>query len=172
MAITTDSVMADTVPTILESARYTAEFIAEMSKLVWVIKKQLHDGKNVNVPYFGIVTARNLTEGVDNTASETMADTLVTITPAEVGCKVILTDKLVRDNNEDIKAAAGRILGDAMEVKRDQDLLLQLDSAGTTLGAGSTLTMGQVAAGQAIIHGLPVSSGGPWRGSVALVHHP
>ncbi len=50
MAITTDSVMADTVPTILESARFTEQFIAEMSKLVWNIRKQLHDGKNVNVP--------------------------------------------------------------------------------------------------------------------------
>src|SRR3990167_3023999 len=153
MAITTDSVMADTVPTVLESARFTAEFIAEMSKLVWVIRKQLHDGKNVNVPYFGIVTARNLAEGVDNTVSETMSDTLVTITPGEVGCKIILTDKLVRDNNEDIKAAAGRLLGNAMEVKRDQDLLLQLASAGTTLGAGATATLGQIAAARAILKG-------------------
>src|SRR3990167_11523861 len=145
MAITTDTVMADTVPTVLEAARYTSEFIAEMSKLVWVIRKQLHDGKNVNVPAFGTITARNLAEGVDNTVSETMSDTLVTITPGEVGCKIILTDKLVRDNNEDIKAAAGRLLGNAMEVKRDTDLIGQFQSAATTLGAGTTMTMGQAA---------------------------
>ena len=172
MAITTDSVMADTVPTVLEKARFTEQFVAEMSGLVWRIRKELHDGKNVNVPVFGTVTARNLTEGIDNTVSETMSDTLVTVTPGEVGCKIILTDKLVRDNNEDIKSAAGRILGDAMEVKRDQDLLLQLASAGTTLGAGGTMTMGQVAAARAIIKGNPVSGGGPWRGTLALVHHP
>lgn len=172
MAVTTDTVMADTVPTILESARFTEMFTAEMSKLVWRIRKELHDGKNVNIPTFGTVTARKLTEGIDNTVSETMSDTSVTITPGEVGCKIIVTDKLVRDNNEDIKSAAGRILGDAMEVVRDQDLLLQLDSAGTTLGAGVTATMGQIAAARAIIKGNPVSSGGPWRGSLALVHHP
>lgn len=172
MAITTDAIMADTVPTVLESARFTEQFVAEMSKLVWRIRKELHDGKNVNIPTFGTVTARPLQEGIDMIASETMSDTNVTVTPAEVGCKIILTDKLVRDNNEDIKSAAGRILGDAMEVKRDQDLLLQFESAGTTLGAGTTLTMGQVAAGRAIIKGNPVTSGGPWRGGLALVHHP
>ena len=172
MAITTDSVMADTVPTVLEAARYTAEFIAEMSKLVWNIRKELHDGKNVNVPYFGTVTARNLTEGVDNTASETMSDTLVTITPGEVGCKIILTDKVVRDDNEDIKAAAGRILGNAMEVKRDQDLLGQLADGTNSLGAGSTATLGQIAAARAILKGNPVSSGGPAPGQLVIVHHP
>ena len=88
MAVTTDAVLADTIPTVLESARFTEQFSAVMSGLVWRIQKQLHDGKNVNVPTFGTVTARNLTEGVDNTISETMSDSLVTITPGEVGCKI------------------------------------------------------------------------------------
>lgn len=172
MAITTDTVMADTVPTVLSRARDTELFMAEMSALVWRIRKELHDGKTVNVPTFGTVTARNLTEGIDNAVSETMSDTSVTITPGEVGCKIILTDKLVRDNSEDIKGAAGRMLGNAMEVKRDQDLLLQLASAATTLGSGGTATMGQVAAARAIVKGNPVSSGGPAPGSLVIVHHP
>lgn len=172
MAITTDAVMANTTPTVLESARYTSEFLAIMSKLVWNIRKELHDGKNVNVPVFGTVAARNLTEGIDNTVSETMSDRLVTVTPGEVGCKIILTDKLVRDNNEDIKAAAGRLLGNAMELKRDQDLLGQLALAGTTLGAGGTATLGQVAAARAILKGVPVASGGPAPGTPIVVHHP
>jgi len=164
--------MADTVPTVLESARFTEQFIAEMSGLVWRITKGLHDGKNVNLPYFGTVTARALTEGVDMIASETMSDTLVTITPAEVGCKLILTDKLVRDDNEDIKAAAGRILGNAMEVKRDQDLLALLASGTNSLGSGGTATLGQVAAARAILKGNPVTSGGPAPGQFGIVHHP
>lgn len=172
MAVTTDSVMADTVPTILENARFTEQFEAIMSGLVWRIRKELHDGKNVNVPYFGTVTARALTEGVDMTTSETMSDTLVTVTPAEVGCKIIVTDKLVRDDKEDIKAAAGRILGDAMELKRDQDLLALLASGTNSLGSGGTMTLGQVAAARAILKGNPVSSGGPAPGRLAMVHHP
>lgn len=171
MAITTDSVMADTVPTVLENARFTEQFIAEMSALVWNIRKKLHDGKNVNVPTFGTVVARALTEGIDNVTSETMSDSLVTVTPLEVGCKLILTDKLVRDDNEDVKAAAGRILGNAMEVKRDQDLLGQFASAATTVGS-ATATLGELAAARALIKGNPVSSGGPGPGGLAIVHHP
>lgn len=178
MAITTTTVLADTVPTILEKARFTQRFVAVMASLVWNIKKQLHDGSTVNIPYFGIVEARNLTEGVDMTTAEDMEDTLVTITPGEVGCKIILTDKLVRDNSEDIKSAAGRILGEAMEYKRDFDLIGEIDNAPTsnpdhTLGAGSSaLTMGEIAAGRALLTGNAVTYRGPWRGSMACVHHP
>lgn len=172
MAITTDTILADTVPTILESARFTEQFMAEMSALVWNIRKQLHDGKNVNVPYFGIVTASGLNEGVDMATSETMSDTLVTITPAEVGCKLILTDKVVRDDNEDVKSAAGRILGNAMELKRDQDLLSLFASAGTTVGASTTATLGQFAAARAILKGNPVSNKGPAPGGLVCVIHP
>jgi hypothetical protein len=172
MAITTDAVLADTIPTVLENARFTEEFTAEMSKLVWRIRKELHDGKNVNIPFWGTVTARALAEGIDNVVSETMNDSLVTVTPGEVGCKIVLTDKLVRDNNEDVKAAAGRLLGNAMELKRDQDLLLQLASAATTLGSGGVLTMGQIAAARSILKGNPVTTGGPAPGSMAYVIHP
>ena len=172
MAITTDTVLADTVPTVLEKARLTQQFKAIMASLCWNIRKELHDGKDVNVPYFGTVTASELTEGMDMTSSETMEDTLVTITPGEVGCKIILTDKLVRDNNEDVKAAAGRILGDAMEYKRDCDLIGQLDDATNTLGAAGSATMGQIAAARAILGGNAVSAGGPAPTPYAVVMHP
>ncbi|GAG53130.1 unnamed protein product, partial [marine sediment metagenome] len=137
----------------------------------------LHDGKNINIPTFGIVTAKELTEGVDNTTSETMSDALVTITPGEVGCKIILTDKLVRDNNEDIKSAAGRILGEAMEYKRDYDLLEEIDNAPSsspdhTLGSSSALTMGELAAARALLAGNPVAYGGKAPMPYAVVHHP
>ena len=84
MAITTTSVMADTVPTVLEKARYIQRFRAVMASLCWNIRKALHDGSTINVPTFGIVTASALTEGVDMTASQTMSDTSVPITPGEV----------------------------------------------------------------------------------------
>ncbi len=172
MAVTTTEVLTNTIPTVLENARFTQRFAAIMTKLVWKIRKELHDGKNINIPVFGIVTVRNLTEGVDNTVDETMTDTLVTVTPGEVGAKIILTDKLVRDNQEDVKAAAGRLLGEAYALKEDQDLLGQFTSAGTTLGAGGAATMGQIAAGRATIRGNPEAKGGPWMGSLAFVQHP
>lgn len=172
MAVTTDAVLADTVPTVLESARFTEQFIAEMSALVWNIRKALHDGKNVNLPYWGVVTATNLAEGVDMVASETMSDTLVTVTPAEVGCKLIITDKVQRDDNEDVKAAAGRILGNAMETKRDIDLLALFGSAATTIGGAGACTLGQIAASRAILRGNPVATNGPAPLPYVCVLHP
>ena len=50
MAITTTTVLADTVPTVLEKARFTSQFKAIMAGLCWNIKKELHDGSTVNIP--------------------------------------------------------------------------------------------------------------------------
>lgn len=172
MPITTTAELGDTIPTIIEEARHTAQFQAIMAGLSWKITKQKADGKTVNVPYWGEVIAVGLTEGVDMTASSAMEDTNVQIVPAEVGVKIILTDKLVRDNQMDVKAAAGKILGAAMEKKRDQDLLGQLADGTTDLGGSNDLTMGFVAAARALLAGNPTTSGGPAPLPYALVHHP
>lgn len=170
---TTTVDLGDTIPTVLEEARFTERFDNPMAALCWKIPKKLHQGSNVNVPYWGTVTAYNLIEGVDMVTPEKMVDTLVTITPGEVGCKIIITDKLVRDNQMDVVRAAGRILGEAMAYKQDYDLLSQLDDGSTSLGSTSTtLTLGAIAAARALLMGNAVSSGGPARPPYAFVHHP
>uniref|UniRef100_A0A6M3J2S9 Putative capsid protein n=1 Tax=viral metagenome TaxID=1070528 RepID=A0A6M3J2S9_9ZZZZ len=172
MAITTTSIIADTIPTILEEARFTEQFKAIMPPLCWNIKKELHDGKNVNLPFWGTATATTLVEGQDMSASETMADTLVTLTPAEYGCRIVYSHKVARDNKEDVSRAAGRILGDAMVTKRDTDCTAQLDDGTNSLGGSGTLTMGVIAAARAILAGNAVSTGGPAPMPYAVVHHP
>jgi len=172
MAITTTAELGDTIPTVIEEARHTAQFQAVMANLCWRITKQKGDGSTVNVPYWGEVTAVGLTEGVDMTASSAMEDTNVQITPAEVGVKIILTDKLVRDNMNDVKAAAGKILGAAMEKKRDKDLLGQFADATTDLGGSNDLTMGFIAAARALLAGNATTAGGPAPLPYACVHHP
>jgi len=170
---TTTVDLGDTIPTVLEEARFTERFDNPMAALCWKIPKKLHKGSTINVPYFGTVVAYNLTEGVDMATPEKMEDTLVTITPGEVGCKIIITDKLVRDNQMDIIRAAGRILGEAMAYKQDYDILGQLDDATTSLGSTSTtMTLGVIAAARALLMGNAVSAGGPARPPYACVHHP
>ena len=173
MAYTTREELDNVLPTVIEKARFTSQFVAVMAGMCWNITKQLHSGKTVNVPYFGEAAASNLTEGVDMASSETMEDTNVQITPGEVGCKIVLTDTLVRDAQEDINSAAGKILGNAMEKKRDEDLLEQIDDATTSLGSTSTtLTMGAIAAARALLAGNASSSGGPAPLPYVCVHHP
>ncbi len=173
MGITATPELLDTIPTVIEAARFTQQHAAIMAPLMWKITKKMGDGSTVNVPYWGEVTAVNLTEGTDMTNSSEMEDTNVRITPGEVGVKIILTDKLVRDNMNDVKAAAGKILGNAMEKKRDQDLLGILDNATTSLGGTSTaLTMGAIAASRALLTGNATTTGGPAPLPYACVHHP
>lgn len=171
MAVTTTAELGDTIPTVIEEAMFTAQFKAIMRGLSWNIRKG--KGSTVNVPYFGEAVAHQLTEGVDMTASETMEDTNVQITPYEAGLKIILTDVVIEDDNEDLKRAAGTLLGDGFEKKRDEDLLAQLqDGTNTVCAANSTLTMGHIAAGRALLLGNATSSGGPAPTPYVGVIHP
>ncbi len=170
MATTTDE-LTDTIPTILEEAQFTRQFKAVMRGLSWNIRKG--KGSTVNVPYFGEVVSHQLTEGVDMTTDEKMQDTNVQITPYEAGLKIILTDVVIEDDNEDLVRAAGTLLGDAYEKKVDEDLLARLDNGTNSLGgAATTLTMGHVAAARALLGGNATSAGGPAPTPYVAVHHP
>ena len=173
MPITTTSVLADTIPTVIEEARFTEQYKEVLSKLCWRITKDLHDGSPVNLPYFGTVTANALSEGIDMVSPQAMTDTIVQLTPAEVGAQIVLTYKMARDNQEDIIRAAGRILGDAMVSKRESDLAGQLDDATTSLaGTGTALTLGHLAAAWATLSGVSLANGGPAPKPYVVVHHP
>ncbi len=162
--------LGDTIPTVIEEAQFTQEFKAVMRPLSWNIPKG--KGSTVNVPYFGQVTSHTLTEGIDITADEKMTDTNVQIDPYEAGLKIILTDVVIEDNNEALIRAAGSLLGDAYERKRDIDLLQRLDY-GTQSPANSAnaLTMGQIAAGRALLSGNTATQG-PAPMPYACVIHP
>jgi hypothetical protein len=169
--VTLTSDLGDTIPTIISEAKFTEQFKAIMRGLSWRISKG--KGSTVNIPYFGEATSRQLTEGVDMVMIDTMVDTNVQITPYEAGLKIILTDVVIEDDNEDLIRAAGRVLGDAYEKKVDQDLLARLDNATVSMGAaGSTLTMGYIAAARAQLQGNATSTGGPAPTPYVCVIHP
>ena len=173
MAVNTTSVLGDTIPTIIEEARFTEQFKEVISNLSWRITKEIHNGSTVNIPYFGTVSANALSEGIDMVNPQAMADTNVQFTPAEVGAQIVITDKLVRDNQEDVIRAAGRILGDAMVSKREGDLAGQFGDGTNTMGsAGAAATLGLFAAAWADLSGVALASGGPAPKPYVAVHHP
>lgn len=170
---TTLNDLTDTIPTVIEKARYTETFGFPMAALVQNIVKRNKKGSTVNIPYWNTLEASTLTEAVDMGGEEKLTDTNVQITLNEVGCKVILTDNLIEDDQEDVKGVAGTLLGNAMGLKRDEDLLALLDNGTTSLcGTGTELTMGHIAAARACLQGLAVSSGGPCPGPYTVVLHP
>jgi hypothetical protein len=173
MAITTIDSLGDTIPTIIEEARFTEQYKEVLSNLCWRITKGVKRGSTINLPYWGVVTANSLTEGIDMVNPQTMEDTNVRFTPGEVGVQILLTDNTVEDDQEDVIRAAGRILGDAMVSKREQDLAGQLDDATNSMGGANTaLTLGMIAAAWADLSGVALANGGPAPKPYAAVHHP
>ena len=173
MPKTTTATLTDTIPTIIEEARFTEQYKEVISKLCWRITKEIHKGSTVNLPYWGTVTANTLKEGIDMVSPQAMKDTSVTFTPSEVGAQILLTDKLIRDDQEDVIRAAGVILGDAMLSKREGDLAGQFDDGTTSLGGtGTTLTLGHLAAAWATLSGVTLANGGPAPKPYVAVHHP
>jgi nucleoid DNA-binding protein len=173
MAYTNTAQLSDTIQTVISEARYTEQIKEVISGVCWKITKPLHDGSTINLPYWGTVSANNLSEGIDMVNPQAMEDTNIQFTPGEVGAQILLTDKVTRDNNEDVLRAAGRILGEAMIAKREQDLAGQFADATTDLGGtGSAATLGIIAAARATLAGNSLSNGGPAPMPYGVIHHP
>ncbi len=160
--------LADAQRIVVEQARYTMENNAPMLGLVE--KFSLGKGeKSITVPKVGQFTASALTDGVDLTTTQDIGMTTVSLTTAEVGLKIILTDKLVRQMNEDVFRIVGRQAGDAMARKKDTDLLALFSSlnGGVDLGsAGRDMELGNLM----VLIGEAKASNYPKP--VHIVHHP
>ncbi len=153
---------------VVEQIRYTAENNAPMLGLVEHFSLGKGE-KSITVPKVGQFTASALTDGIDLTDSEDIGMTTVSLTTAEVGLKVILTDKLTRQENEDVFRVVGRQAGDAVARKKDGDLLALFSSlnGGVDLGsAGRDLELGNllVLIGESKANNYPKP--------VHIVHHP
>jgi len=96
--------------------------------------------KSIYFPKFGTVTARDLTDGVDMTEAQSLTITGTTHETDEAGCKVIITKKLRSQLKETAYRAAGKVIGNAIAKKIDQDGLALLSGLNTSLGAGSADT--------------------------------
>ncbi len=93
--------------------------------------------KQVTVPKVGQATFSLLTDGVDMTATQDIGMTTTDLTTAERGAKFILTDKLVRQANDNTFAMVGKQLGDGLARIMDTDGIALFASlnGGTDLGA-------------------------------------
>ena len=132
---------------ILAAARYTEEHNAPAMALIESF--DLPKGaKQVTVPKVGQMSMSDLTDGQDIVDEEEIGMTTVDLTASEVGAKVILTDKLVRQAADNVMSIVGRQLGDGMARKKDTDVhsLYSGLNGGTTLGAAAaTMSLANVA---------------------------
>ena len=123
---------------IVASARYTEEHNAPALALIEPFT--LSSGsKSVTVPKVGQMTMSDLQDGVDIIDEEDIGMTTVSLTASEVGAKVILTDKLIREQVSNVLTIIGKQLGDGMARKKDGDVLDLYTNlnGGTKLGAAT-----------------------------------
>lgn len=121
---------------VIAECLYTAESQAPCAALC--TQFNLGKGeKQITVPKVGQMTAVALADGIDLTAGEEISMTTTDLTPAEVGLKIILTDRLITQFNQDVFSLVGKQMGDAMARKKDTDVITLFSglNGGTTLGA-------------------------------------
>ena len=165
MAATTSTTLDDLFANIILQARFTAEEESLMLGLVTRYDIGNVAGKTVQVPKYPAITAGDLTEGTDM-SSTTVSTTSQTITVAEVGAQVVLTDLAAMGAGNPAEEL-GTVLGNAIATKIDTDLIALFDGFSTSLGgAGTEITVADLMKAAATLKTNKA------RGQMAAVVHP
>ena len=152
---------------IIAAARYTEEHNAPAMALIESFS--LPSGaKQVTVPKVGQMTVSDLQDGRDIVDEEEIGMTTVDLTAAEVGAKVILTDKLVREQQNNVFTIIGKQLGDAMARKKDTDVhaLYSTLNGSALLGGSVPMSLSNVAGA------IAYAKANKFGNNLYILHHP
>jgi N4-gp56 family major capsid protein len=165
MAATTSTTLDDLFANIIAQARFTAEEQSLMAGLVTRYDIGSVAGKTIQVPKYPAIAAAALTEGTDM-ASTTVSTSSITVTVAEVGAQVLLTDMAAYGAGNPAEEL-GTVLGNAIATKMDQDLIALFAGFSSALGAaGAEVTAVEIFKAAAILRANKVS------GAISAVLHP
>ena len=129
--------------------------------------------KQVNIPIWGRNDAAALTEGVDINTPQQLSVTVQSITASEHGIMTFVSDRLTRQNNEDILSHVGDVQGGALGRLLEDDLIVLFDGFSNSIGsAGSYLTFYHVAGAVSYLKTDNDSSYGMAPGTPNGVFHP
>ena len=129
--------------------------------------------KRVNIPIWGRNDAAALTEGVDINTPQQLSVTVTSITASEHGIMTFVSDRLTRQNNEDILSHIGDVQGGALGRLLEDDLIVLFDGFSNSIGAaGSYLTYYHVAGAVSYLKTDNNSSYGMAPGTPNGVFHP
>ena len=133
----TSTSLNDLLPSIVAEAMFVAQERSIMRGLVRNFSLPMGSGKTVTVPIYGKQTAAGLTEGTDLTNTE-ITTSGATLTVAEVGIMATVTDLARNTAASNVIADVGRLVGEAIAAKIDQDLTALF--AGFSNGEGDYTT--------------------------------
>lgn len=138
MAGSTSVTLNDLLPTIVQEAMFVANERSIMRGLVKNYSLAPAQGKTIQVPIYPVQTAASLTEGDDfnNTAVST---DVATFSVGQVGLMTMVTDLAVQASASNVVADLGKLFGEAIARKIDQDLMAKFAEFTTnTVGSSST----------------------------------
>jgi N4-gp56 family major capsid protein len=137
MAGSTTTTLNDLLPAITAEAMFVANERSIMRGLVKNYSIPAANGKTITVPIYPVQSAAALTEGneVDNTAISTNG---VTLTVSTVAIRTMVTDLVRASAASNVVADVGRLFGEAIAKKMDQDLLALFSGFSTGVGGAST----------------------------------
>ena len=153
---------------IIAASRYTEEHNAPA--LALIEQFSLPKGsKQVTVPKVGQMSMSDLQDGVDIVDEEDIGMTTVDLTASEVGAKVILTDKLVRQAADNVFSMIGRQLGDGMARKKDTDVI----ALWPNLNGGTVLSADNQTFSTANVHAaISRAKANKFGNQLYIIHHP
>jgi hypothetical protein len=153
---------------IIAAARYTEEHNAPALALI----EQFSLGKGekqVTVPKVGTMSMSDLVDGQDIVDEEEIGMTTVDLTASEVGAKVIITDKLLRQSAVNVMSIIGRQLGDGMARKKDTDVIALY----TNLNGGTALSAdGNDFSATNVMVAISRAKANKFGSQIYIVHHP
>ena len=137
MAGSTTTTLNDLLPAITAEAMFVASERSIMRGLVKNYAIPASNGKTITVPIYPVQSAAALTEGdeVSNTAVSTDG---VTLTVSTVAIRTMITDLVRASSASNVVADMGRLFGEAIAKKMDQDLLALFSGFSTGVGSAST----------------------------------
>ena len=156
---------------IIAAARYTEEHNAPAMALIESFSLP-KGAKQVTVPKVGQMTVSDLVDGQDIVDEEEIGMTTVDLTAAEVGAKVILTDKLVREQQNNVFTMIGRQLGDAMARKKDTDVHSLYASLGASLSPTSLGAAGAIMKASNVAAAVAFAKANKFGTQIYILHHP
>ena len=136
----TSSVGSELYTNILQEAIFTAQEKSIMLPLVTVYDISGQAGKTVQVPIYPTVSASAVAEGSD-LANTAINPSEVTITASEQGVMASISDLMRESAGRNVAQDVGRILGEAVAKKADEDITGLFTGLSTAVGsAGTELT--------------------------------
>lgn len=134
---TTTTTLDTLLPDIIAEAMFQSQENSIMRGLVKNYNLPFGNGKTITVPKYPQVTANAVAEGAD-LSPEAITTGSAVLTVSEVGVMTNVSDLAVRTSSANVVADVGRLFGNAMAKKMDQDLAALFASFSVVLGDGTT----------------------------------